>query len=460
MNLTITPGNPLLGQVELPGDKSLSHRAALLAGMACGESLIQNFLVSGVTQAMLRALTALGVAWELKGTSLRVVGKGLAGWRSPSTPIDCGNSATTLRLLAGALAAAGIPAVLDGSAGLRSRPMTRIVEPLRQMGVAIESAPGGCAPLRLAGRPAGQSLRAIEYTMPVASAQVKSCILLAALAADGVTVLHEPGLSRDHTERMFAGLGIEVDREQAAGQADYVTRLRCSAPATPPVSLVLSPLNISLPGDFSAAAFLIVGALIAPGSKIRIHNVGLNPTRCGLLEALTAMGADIRPSRLSDCCGEPAGDLEIHHSVLRGGRVAGEQVVRMIDEFPAFAVAAAYANGSTLVQDAAELRNKESDRISALCQGLRLLGVQAKEAADGFTILGGDPVKGGRAGAHGDHRLAMALALVGLASTDPVTVVGSEIIHESFPEFAVTLANLGADVLITDETMGANTHVP
>jgi 3-phosphoshikimate 1-carboxyvinyltransferase len=449
MNLTITPGHPLRGQVELPGDKSLSHRAALLAGMAHGESLIHNFLVSGVTQAMLRALTALGVAWELESTSLRVHGKGLAGWRSPSAPIDCGNSATTLRLLAGALAAAGIPAVLDGSESLRSRPMTRIVEPLRRMGVAIESAPGGYAPLRLEGRPNGQPLRAIEYSMPVASAQVKSCILLAALAAEGVTVLHEPGLSRDHTERMLAGLGIKVDCGQTAGQADYVTRLRCSVPTTSPTSLVLPPLNISLPGDFSAAAFLIVGALIAPGSNIHIQNVGLNPTRCGLLDALEAMGADIRTSRLNDCCEEPAGDLEIQHSLLHGGRVAGELVVRMIDEFPAFAAAAACAHGPTLVQDAAELRNKESDRISGLCQGLRLLGVQAQEAADGFTISGGYPIKGGRVGAYGDHRLAMALALVGLASTNPVTVMGSEIIHESFPEFADTLAALGADVLIT-----------
>jgi 3-phosphoshikimate 1-carboxyvinyltransferase len=453
MDLTITPGNPLRGQVELPGDKSLSHRAALLAGMASGESLIHNFLVSGVTQAMLRALTALGVAWELKRTSLRVYGKGLAGWRSPSAPIDCGNSATTLRLLAGALAAAGIPAVLDGSESLRSRPMTRIVEPLRRMGVAIETAPGGCAPLRLEGRPGGQPLRAIEYIMPVASAQVKSCILLAALAAEGETVLHEPGLSRDHTERMFAGLGIKVDREQTPGQADYVTRLRCSVPATSPASLVLPPLNISLPGDFSAAAFLIVGALIAPGSNIHIHNVGLNPTRCGLLDALEAMGADIRPSRLTDCCGEPAGDLEIRHSMLKGGQVAGELVVRMIDEFPAFAAAAAYASGSTLVQDAVELRNKESDRISGLCQGLRLLGVQAQEAADGFTISGGYPIKGGKVGAHGDHRLAMALALVGLASTNPVTIMGSEIIHESFPEFTGALAALGADVLTKDDSL-------
>ncbi len=453
MNLTITPGHPLYGEADLPGDKSLSHRAALLSGMAQGESVIYNFLVSGVTEAMLGALTALGVAWELDGTTLRVVSKGLAAWKSPSSPIDCGNSATTLRLLAGALAAAGIPAVLDGSQGLRSRPMGRIVEPLRRMGVDIESGPGGCAPICLAGRPAGRSLRAIDYTLPVASAQVKSCLLLAALSAEGETVLREPGLSRDHTERMMAGLGLRVEAgqppragEPSQAQAIYTTRL------TPPGSLVLPPFDFYLPGDFSAAAFLIAGALITPGSAIQLHNVGLNPTRLGLLEALGAMGADIRLANLSERCGEPVGDLDIFHTTLHAGHVGGKLVVRMIDEFPAFAAAAAFADGTTLVQDAAELRNKESDRISALCDGLCRLGVQAQEASDGFTIRGGSPVIGGQAEAYGDHRLAMALALVGLASANPVTVAGSEIIRESFPRFADTLVALGADCSIT---MGA-----
>ncbi len=455
MNLTISPGKPLHGQAGLPGDKSLSHRAALLAGMAQGESVIQNFLVSGVTEAMLRGLTALGVAWDLDGTTLHVHGRGLSAWKPPAAPIDCGNSATTLRLLAGALAAAGIPAVLDGSTGLRSRPMGRIGEPLRMMGVAVEFAPGGFAPLRLSGRPAGQALRAINYTLPVASAQVKSCLLLAALAADGVTVLHEPGPSRDHTERMLAGLGMRVEWGQPTHeQGAYSTRL------TPPACLDLPPLNFSLPGDFSAAAFLIVGALITPGSSIRLQNIGLNPTRSGLLDALGGMGADLRVANPIERCGEPAGDLAIRYSALRAGRVGGELVVRMIDEFPAFAAAAAFARGTTVVQDAGELRNKESDRISALCQGLRLLGVQAQEAADGFSIHGGLPLAGGSAEAQGDHRLAMALALVGLASAGPVTVVGSEIIHEFFPDFAETLAALGADVSISGETVGAKTHVP
>jgi 3-phosphoshikimate 1-carboxyvinyltransferase len=454
MNLTITPGHPLEGQAELPGDKSLSHRAALLAGMAHGESIIHNFLVSGVSEAMLGALTALGVAWELDGTTLHVFGKGLAAWKPPTAPIDCGNSATTLRLLAGALSSAGIPAVLDGSQGLRSRPMARIVEPLRQMGAVLESAPGGCAPLRLAGRSPGQPLQAIDYTLPVASAQVKSCILLAALSADGETVLHEPGLSRDHTERMLSSIGIQVETSQSpGGQAIYTTRL------TPPTVLALPPLTLNLPGDFSAAAFLIVGALITPGSLIQLKNVGLNPTRSGLLDALKAMGADIRISSLKERSGEPVGDLEIRHSALQGGRVNGDLVVRMIDEFPAFATAAAFAQGTTYVQDATELRNKESDRISALCAGLRRLGIQALEASDGFAIQACWPVTGGQADACGDHRLAMALALVGLASADSVTVTGSEIIRESFPEFAATLAALGARISITSEKEAAETHV-
>jgi 3-phosphoshikimate 1-carboxyvinyltransferase len=418
--------------------------------MADGDSLVRNFLVSGVTQAMLQALTALGVAWDLDGTILCVHGRGTAAWEPPSAPIDCGNSATTLRLLAGVLAAAGIPAVLDGSPGLRLRPMGRIIEPLRLMGVEIEAAPGNCAPLHLAGRLPGRPLRAIQYTLPVASAQVKSCLLLAALAAEGETTLHEPGLSRDHTERMLSGLGVRVEAEQtvndtpaAPGETIHTVRL------IPPASLVLPPLNTNLPGDLSAAAFLIVGALIAPGSSIYLENVGLNPTRSGILDALVAMGADIRATGVSERCGEPVGDLEIRSSALRAVHVGGELVVRMIDEFPAFAAAAAFSQGTTLVQDAAELRNKESDRISALCLGLRALGVHAGETGDGFVIQGGLPVAGGQAEAFGDHRLAMALSLIGLASAGPVTVAGSEIIRESFPNFVAVLSALGAQVSTT-----------
>ncbi len=462
MKLLVSPGKGLLGSVQLPGDKSLSHRAALLAALALGESRIENFLVSGVTRAMLDALSLLGVPWQLEGKVLRVHGQGFEGLgrrqdENSQIIFDCGNSATTLRLLAGALAAAGIPAVLDGSEGLRRRPMGRIVEPLQQMGVQIESTQG-CAPLTL--HPSPRPLKALTYTLPVASAQVKSCLLLAALAASGPTTLNEPGPSRDHTERMLASMGVEVEMmtEDETQMTDdqlssfvhrpsssYATRL------TPPTPLTLTPLHFSIPGDLSSAAFLIVAALITPGSEFSLEDVGLNPTRTGLLDALQAMGAQIQITGQGERQGEPVGRLQVRYSQLHGTIVSGPLVVRMIDEFPAFAVAAAFAQGETRVLDAQELRHKESDRIQALCQQLRALGLPAQDTPDGFILSGRDAVSGSPTGYHvdacGDHRLAMSLALVGLASPAPVTVHGAEIISESFPEFESILAHLGANII-------------
>lgn len=439
MNLVVTPGRPLCGSFTVPGDKSLSHRAALFAALAEGESCVENFLVSGVTAAMLRSLTALGVAWELRDTTLRVDGRGLAGLRAPAVALDCGNSATTLRMLAGAVAAAGVPAVLDGSPGLRKRPMLRIAEPLGRMGAAIATAEGGGAPLRLAGRPAGQRLSALAYTLPVASAQVKTCLLLAALAADGPTHLVEPALSRDHSERMLRGMGVEVTNRPLPGGA-YAVDL------TPP-SGPLRPLSGALPGDFSAAAFLIVAATITPGSALTLREVGLNPTRTGLLDALREMGAQIEVTNQRETIGEPVGDLSVRSSPLRGTQIAGERVVRMIDEFPVFAAAAACAESPTVVRDAQELRYKESDRIAALCVELRALGVAAEETPDGFILPGGG-VRGGQVDPHGDHRLAMALAVAGLAADSPVQVGGAEIVRESFPEFIDALGSLGGQVRV------------
>jgi 3-phosphoshikimate 1-carboxyvinyltransferase len=466
MNLMVSPGYALRGSVRLPGDKSLSHRAALFAALAQGESHIENFLVSGVTRAMLDALSLLGVPWQLEGSLLRVRGAGVDGLNrqangSPVT-IHCGNSATTLRLLAGALTAAGTPAVLDGSPGLRRRPMNRIVEPLQQMGVRIESSQG-CAPLTL--HPSPMPLKPLTYTLPVASAQVKSCILLAALAAEGPTTLTEPGPSRDHTERMLRSMGVEIEKMKAKGErmknqegatlhpssfiphplSFYKTRL------TPPTPLSLTPLHFSIPGDLSSAAFLIVAALITPGSEISIEEVGLNPTRTGLLDALQAMGAQIQVTQQAERQGEPVGSLRVRYSLLHGTQVSGPLVVRMIDEFPAFAVAAAFARGETKVSEAEELRNKESDRILALCRQLRLLGIPAQDTADGFILSGAGEPPMGSAGSEGvdscgDHRLAMALSLVGLASQAPVTVRGAEIISESFPEFVSILSHLGAKI--------------
>jgi 3-phosphoshikimate 1-carboxyvinyltransferase len=436
MILTVHPGQPLRGEVTLPGDKSLSHRAALFAGMALGESRAENFLVSGVTDAMLRALTALGVTWQLDGTTLTVQGKGLSGWQPPSGPIHCGNSATTLRLLAGALAAAGIPAVLDGSPGLRKRPMDRIVEPLRRMGVAIEASQGGGAPLTLAGRTRGSRLTPVEYTQPVASAQVKTCLLLAALAADGPSTLIEPELSRDHSERMLAS--------QGAGIQSFATPGGPAVRVTPPAG-ELAPLHMNIPGDFSAAAFLLVAAAIVPGSEVLLRNIGLNPTRIGLLITLQEMGAAIEVLNPRLASGEPAGDLRVCHSRLHGVTVQGARVVEMIDEFPAFAAAAAFAEGRTEVREAEELRYKESDRIAAVCSELRAQGAAIEEKPDGFIITGSGSVAGGSpVDPHGDHRLAMSLAVLGLASQRGLAVHSAEIMRESFPEFVDALQSLGA----------------
>jgi len=441
MNLRVTPGSPLVGEIgdapdlSLPGDKSLSHRAALFAALAEGESHIENFQVSGVTRPMLAALAALGIPWELQDATLRIQGFGLQGLKPPAGFIDCGNSATTLRLLAGALAAAGIPAVLDGSPGLRSRPMGRIVAPLQQMGVPIEAAAGDTAPLRLSARLRGERLKPLDYTLPQASAQVKSCLLLAALAADGVTILREPVPSRDHTERMLRAMGVSVIQTD-----DNTVSL------TPPSPARLLPLQVKLPGDFSAAAFLIVAALVTPGSSLVLRGVGLNPGRTGLLDALVSMGADIQVCPLAEQGGEPLGEIRVRYSRLHGAQVSGSLGVRMIDEFPALAIAAAYAQGRTVVKDVAELRYKESDRISALRQQLHRLGVQMDEQPDGFSILGGQSIQAGSVEPAGDHRLAMALAVAGLAAAGPVEVRQADVIAESFPQFVTVLKGLGGRV--------------
>lgn len=449
--LTVEPAHTLRGVVgnsghfSLPGDKSLSHRAALFAALAEGDSLIDNFLVSGVTEAMLGAVTALGVPWQLEDRRLIVHGQGVQGLRTFGYPINCGNSATTLRLLVGALAAAGIAGELTGSPGLCKRPMGRIVEPLQSMGVSIQASPTGTAPLTLGARKDGLPLKAIDYTLPVASAQVKSALLLAALAADGPTTLSEPGPSRDHTERMLRSMGVNVD-SWAGPEGIYFTRLVGLAEGFSSSTVSLKPLNLRLPCDISSAAFLIVAALITPGSEILIQDVGLNPTRTGLIEALKSMGADLVIQPGPDQGGEPCGDLVVRHSVLHGAEIAGNLVVRMIDEFPVFAVAAACAMGTTIVRDAQELRYKESDRISALCGELRSLGVDVEEMPDGFIMYGGCPMNGGLVNPHGDHRLAMALAVAGLAAQQPVSIYGAEIIAESFPEFEPILVDLGAQI--------------
>ena len=431
LDLALSAHCPLTGTCLLSGDKSLSHRAALFAALAEGESVIDRFLVSGVTRAMLNALDALGVVWHLDGARLTVQGRGLRGFAPPAAPLDCGNSATTIRLLAGALAAAGTPCTLDGSAGLRRRPMDRITAPLLRMGVPVTTS-GGCAPLTLAARAATLPLTAIEETLPVASAQVKSCLILAALAAGGVSTLREPGPSRDHTERMLAAMGAEI-------RAEGLTV------AVAPLRRPLAPLRMTLPGDISSAAFLLVAAALVPGSEICVCDVGVNPTRTGIIDVLREMGARITVENPRVVAGEPVGDIRLAAAPLKAVCVGGDTVVRMIDEFPVFAVAACFASGVTEVRDAEELRYKETDRISVLCGELKALGVRVTERRDGFTIEGGT-LAGGMCDARGDHRLAMSLALAGLAAPAPVTVHHAEILNESFPDFAGQLKGLGATV--------------
>ena len=452
MRLKVFPGSSIHGAINgspglaIPGDKSLSHRAALLASLADGESIIRNFQVSGVTRVMLEALRQLGVSWKLDDRVLFVSGKGFDGLLKPDQPIYCGNSATTIRMLAGALAAGGIHAILDGSSGLRRRPMGRIVNPLRTMGVPIQSSQGECAPLTLTSRDLSRPLLGVEHILPVASAQVKSCILLAALAADGQTTIIEPGPSRDHTERMLSSMGVEVESQRRIsdnGETVYLTRIK------PPESPILKPLgDITLPADISAAAFLMIATLITPQSNMTLAGLGINPTRTGLLDALRSMGADLRVEDTHSAGGEPIGTMVVKSSNLTGTEVFGDQVVRMIDEFPVFAAAAAMAKGDTLVRDAIELRHKESDRIAVLCEEMQKLGVQIEEKPDGFVIHGGKPIRGGHVEAHGDHRLAMALAVIGLAAEEPVIVEGADVVTESFPGFPHLLQSLGANISV------------
>ena len=424
MTKTIAPrSRPLIGSYRPEGDKSLSHRALLFASLAEGESTIRRFLIGGVTRAMLRCLKALGVEWTLDEAQhiLKVKGVGLKGFKTPTEPLDCGNSATTFRLLAGAVAGAGVACVLDGSEGLRKRPMARIIDPLRMLGAEIES-PNQCAPLTF--KPA--TITSLNYALPIASAQVKSCLLLAALSGNAPTAILEPGPSRDHTERMLAAMGARV-KNFSEGYGAVVL----------PQAEPLKPLDTELAGDISSAAFLMVAATLLPGSDFLLEKVGINPTRTGIVDALRAMGADITFENETEMAGEPVADIRIRAvDSLHATTIQGDLVVRMIDEFPAFMIAAACATGDTVVREAAELRTKESDRIAIMAANLQKLGVAIEEYPDGFRISGTGKIPGGATvSAHGDHRIAMSMALASLRAEAPVSIENFEMLNESFPDF-------------------------
>ena len=424
MDLTLPiESRPLAGCVRLAGDKSLAHRAALFAALAQGESVVGNYPDSGVTRAMLGSLRSLGVDCSLEGGILKVSGRGFAPLCS-ATNVDCRNSGTTMRLLAGAIAGTGGAAVLDGSAGLRSRPMGRVAEPLSAMGAEVSTS-GGFAPISIAK--GNYPLKAIDFTLPVASAQIKSALLLAALGADGESCIKEPGPSRDHTERMLRSMGAEIESRQLSVVAK-------------PLSSPLKPLGGDLPGDISSATFILVAAAIVPGSDVTVKDVLLNPTRTGILDVLSSMGAKISVSNESERFGETVGDVRLEYVPLKGVSIDGDLVVRSIDEFPAIAVAAAFADGVTTVRGARELRFKETDRIAQIVSQLRAIGTAVEEFEDGFAIEGG-VAKGGAVDANGDHRIAMSMALAGLRV--PVTVRNAQILNESFPDFLSLLEKLG-----------------
>ncbi len=413
------------GELEVPGDKSISHRVALLSGVASGISNIRGFLRGDDCLATLAALQSMGVEIASQGDDLRVEGVGLGGLRGPRAPLNLGNSGTGMRLLAGLLASQPFDSELTGDESLRQRPMERVAKPLRSMGAVVETH-DGTAPIRINGR---YPLTAIDYTLPVASAQLKSALLLAGLRARGKTVVRSPGRSRDHTERLLASMGVAVERG-----ADEVVSLR--APRR------LEPLDTVIPGDFSSAAFFLVAGLLAAPAGLLIRNVGVNPSRCGLLTILEAMGGGIELRAPRSVGGEPVADMFVSRSQLRGIEVPPEWVPLAIDEFPVLFVAAACAEGRTVVRGAEELRHKESDRLGVMADGLRRLGIAVLESADGLVIDGG-ALRGGRVDAHGDHRVAMAFCIAGAVATDTVEVVGTDQVSTSFPGFTDTAARSG-----------------
>ncbi|MFS8063303.1 MAG: 3-phosphoshikimate 1-carboxyvinyltransferase [Luteimonas sp.] len=412
-----TRGTPLRGALELPGDKSVSHRAIMMAAIADGVSRIDGFLEGEDTRATATVFGQLGVHIETPRPGMRVVhGVGIDGLRAPVAALDCGNAGTAMRLLTGLLAGQPFGSVLVGDRSLSQRPMQRVTGPLALMGARID-AEDGHAPLHVHG---SQRLHGIDYTLPVASAQVKSALLLAGLFAEGETRIREPHPTRDYTERMLQAFGYPVTYR--AGEAALRGRHRLHA------------TDITVPADFSSAAFFIVAATLVPGSELCLRRVGINPRRTGLLHVLRAMGADIGEDNASEQGGEPVADLVVRHAPLHGIEVPIEHVADMIDEFPALFVAAACADGITTIRGAAELRVKESDRIATMASGLHSLGVAIEETADGASIRGG-ALHGSTIDSHGDHRVAMAFAVAGQLATDAVTIADVANVATSFPGF-------------------------
>jgi len=411
-------GSPLQGVLDVPGDKSVSHRAVMLAALADGVSEITGFLEGEDTRATAAIFGQLGVRIDAPAASTRVVhGVGLHGLQAAGSPLDCGNAGTGMRLLAGLLAGQAFDSVLVGDASLSRRPMGRVTEPLTRMGARIETGEGGLPPIRIHSR---NVLQAIDFEPSIASAQVKSAVLLAGLYAEGETRVREPHPTRDYTERMLSAFGWPVDFRPGDVRLTGGHRLRAT--------------SVDVPADFSSAAFFLVAASLVPGSDLLLRRVGMNPRRTGLLAALRLMGADIEQSAVGEQGGEPVADLRVRHAPLRGIEVPEALVPDMIDEFPALFVAAALAEGETVVRGAAELRVKESDRIAVTAAALQALGGRVQETPDGALIQGGS-LDGGEVHSHGDHRIAMSLAIAAQRASGEVRITDCANVATSFPGF-------------------------
>lgn len=429
MEFKLFPGGTISGEVRVPGDKSISHRSVMLSSIAEGVSRIRGFLEGEDAMATVAALRALGVdITDPVDGALRVRGVGLAGLRAASHALDMGNSGTSMRLLSGLLAGQPFASRLTGDESLCRRPMARVMQPLALMGARMTAAEGDRPPLQI---DPGNGLRGIHYPMPIASAQVKSCLLLAGLYAEGCTSVTEPAPTRDHTERMLRGFGYEVSR------ANDVIQLRGGGR--------LFGTDIDVPADISSAAFFIVAATIAPGSELLLTHVGVNPTRTGIISILTLMGADITLIDERDVGGEPVADILVRYAPLRGIDIPEDQVPLAIDEFPVLFIAAACAEGRTTLRGAEELRVKESDRIASMAEGLSTLGIRNEPRADGIVIEGGK-LGGGVIHTHHDHRIAMAFAVAALRAEHEIYVTDCDMVATSFPGFDAMARGLGLQI--------------
>jgi len=422
----IAPGGSINGQVELPGDKSISHRYAIISALAEGTSELSNYASAADCQSTLACLRQLGVKIEKSDGVVRVFGRGLDRFEQSRRPLNAENSGSTMRMLAGVLAGQPFTTTITGDDSLRRRPMRRIMEPLRQMGAEIQSQEGDRAPLQIRGG----KLRAIDYTLPIPSAQVKSAILLAGLYADGITTARESVSTRDHTELALLEFGAELERSRGVIRVHPRPRLTAR--------------KLTIPSDLSTAVFLIAATLVLPGSSLLLNNVGLNPTRARVLDFLVWGGAAIRVPSLQSRDGELVGSVAVTHSALQGGMISGAQVAEMIDELPMLAALGPFTQQGIEIHDAQELRVKESDRIAALSAGLRQMGAQVEEFPDGMRVEGrsAEKLRGTTIDPHGDHRIAMALAVAALGAKGQTAIHDAECVGVSFPEFFTTLERL------------------